>query len=190
MSDNKTKYDQPIAGHDYDGIQEFDNPLPMWWLWTFWGTIVFAVAYYAYYELGSGPSLKDELNSDMAVIEGMKKAGAPLDTEDVNAVALDKDRAMAGVKTYKEKCAACHGDNGEGKIGPNLTDNFWINGGGMPQEIAGLIQNGILEKGMPPWKDQIKAVDINSLVAYIISIRGSAPVNAKAPEGKEYSYQK
>lgn len=190
MSDDKTKYDQPIAGHDYDGIQEFDNPLPMWWLWTFWGTIIFAAIYYVHYTFGSGPTLKQELDTDIAEIETLKKSAVPTTTEDLATVIHDQEKIKAGMQLYKEKCAACHGDTGEGKIGPNLTDNFWIHGGGTPQDILTVIQNGVLEKGMPPWKDQIKPAELNTLVAYIISTRGSAPVNAKGPEGTEYSYQK
>lgn len=190
MSDNNSKYDQPIAGHDYDGIQEFDNPLPMWWLWTFLGTIIFAFIYYVHYELGGGPSLKQELDADLAVIETLKKTGPVVTAEDLAIYVQDKTKITAGGSIYIEKCASCHGKSGEGLIGPNLTDNFWINGAGTPEDILGIIQKGVLEKGMPPWKDTLKAAEIFSIVAYVVSIRGSEVINAKPPEGKEHSYKK
>lgn len=189
MSDDNSKFDQPIAGHDYDGIQEFDNPLPMWWLWTFFGTIIFAFLYYIHYELGGGPSIKQELEADLAVIEMAKKTGPPVAVEDLAIYVQDKTKIIAGAAIFKDKCASCHGKFGEGLIGPNLTDNFWINGSGSPEDVLGIIKKGVLEKGMPPWQDSLKAAEIFSVVAYIVSLRGSEPVNAKHPEGKEVSYR-
>jgi cytochrome c oxidase cbb3-type subunit 3 len=189
MSDNNSKFDQPIAGHDYDGIQEFDNPLPMWWLWTFFGTIIFAFTYYIHHEFGGAPTLNQELEADMAAIESLKKTGPVVAIEELAGFLNDKNKIAAGSIVFKEKCAACHGPFGGGLIGPNLTDNFWISGGGTPEDILSVIEKGVLEKGMPPWKDTLKTVDTFSVVAYIVSLRGSAPVNAKPPEGKEYSYK-
>jgi cytochrome c oxidase cbb3-type subunit 3 len=186
MSNNDTKYDQPIAGHDYDGIQEFDNPLPMWWLWTFLGTIIFAFIYYVHYELGGGPSSQQELNADLAVIESMKKSGPNMDSEGLAVYLNDKTKIEAGGVVFQEKCATCHGKLGEGIIGPNLTDKFWINGTGTPTDLLGIVQKGVLEKGMPPWKDTLKSEEIYSVVAYVVSLKGTSPANGKKPEGTEY----
>jgi cytochrome c oxidase cbb3-type subunit 3 len=189
MSDKNSKFDQPIAGHDYDGIQEFDNPLPMWWLWTFLGTIIFSFLYYIHYELGGGPNLKQELDADLAAIELLKKSGPAVSVEDLTIFINDKTKVAVGKVLFEEKCASCHGKFGEGLIGPNLTDNFWISGKGSAADVLGLIQEGSLEKGMPPWKDTLKKVEIFSLVGYVISLRGTEPVNAKPPEGNEQSYR-
>lgn len=186
MSKQDDKFDQPIAGHDYDGIQEFDNPLPMWWLWTFLGTIIFAFIYYIHYELKIGPTLDEELKADMAVIEQLKaKAPKTAFTDDkVRAAFSDNFQINLGAQVYTGKCAACHGDKGQGLVGPNLTDKFWIHGSS-PASIANTIYDGVLTKGMPAWKGQIKDEEVIAVVAFINSIKGITPAGAKAAEGIE-----
>lgn len=185
MSDNNNQYDQPIAGHDYDGIQEFDNPLPMWWLWTFFGTIIFAFIYYIHYEFKAGPSLDQELATDMAAIEQMKAtATAEAPKVDLAALMNDPQRAQAGAAIYVGKCASCHGDKGQGLVGPNLTDKAWIHGA-KPENLVTVITKGVLDKGMPPWDGVLKTDEIHNVIAYIYSIKGTNPAGAKPPQGDE-----
>lgn len=192
---NENEFDQPISGHDYDGIQEFDNPLPMWWLWSFFGTIIFAFLYFIHYQLGAGPNLDQELQADLAAIKataasdqaagsagGGAAAPAP---EDLNAVMNDPARIAAGKTIFAGKCASCHGNEAQGLIGPNLTDKFWIHGTGKPEEIVQTVTKGVLDKGMPPWEAQLKTTEIHSVVAFIRSIKGSNPPNPKPPQGNE-----
>ncbi|MEY4617563.1 MAG: hypothetical protein RJB66_2523 [Pseudomonadota bacterium] len=186
MSDNNNQYDQPIAGHEYDGIQEFDNPLPMWWLWTFFGTIIFAFIYYLHYEMKAGPSLEQELATDMAAIEQMKTtAESEAPKADLAAIIGDPNKIQAGAAVYAGKCASCHGDKGQGLVGPNLTDTAWIHGA-KPEEWLVVIAKGVLDKGMPPWEGILKSNEIHEVIAYIDSLKGTNPAGGKPAQGTEY----
>lgn len=173
--------------HEYDGIIEHDNPLPMWWLWTFFGTIIFAFIYYVHYELAGGPTLKAELKDAMAEIEKTKAkvaVSSPMETEDSLAGEFGKDGVVAlGAAQFATKCVSCHGQNLEGLIGPNLTDKFWINGKGTRMDIVNVIRNGVPDKGMPPWGPVLKKDELYAVAAFIISKKGSNPPGAKAPQG-------
>tara|TARA_B100000749_G_scaffold280223_1_gene275359 strand:- start:59651 stop:60229 length:579 start_codon:yes stop_codon:yes gene_type:complete len=188
MSDKDNNVDPLlIQGHDYDGIEELDNPLPQWWLVTFLGTIVFGFLYWIYYEPLSGPTLMEELNEDLARIEKIQEkneAQAPK-LETVNfATLIDDSEAMGRAKVhFVAKCATCHGQQMQGLIGPNLVDKYWIHGKGTPEAMVGVIRNGVVEKGMVPWKGVIKDSEINEIVAYIISKEGTEVPNPKAPQG-------
>lgn len=185
MSDENNQFDQPIAGHDYDGIQEFDNPLPMWWLWTFFGTIIFSFIYYIHYEFNVGPSSDQELAQEMAAIEKMQTvATESAPAVDLTAVMKDPKMAEAGAAIFAGKCASCHGDKGQGLIGPNLTDKSWIHGASA-ENLLTTIKKGVLEKGMPPWDGILKTEEIHQVIAYVYSLRGSNPPGGKAAEGTE-----
>lgn len=181
MSDNKEKF------HEYDGIIEHDNPLPMWWLWTFFLTIIFAFIYYIHYELAGGMTLQDELKVAMEAIEKTKAkatATAPLETEESLQAAFAKPGATAaGEAQYKTKCASCHGPELQGLIGPNLTDKFWINGKGTATDILKVVREGVAEKGMPPWGPVMKRDELYAVSAYILSKKGTNPAGAKEPQG-------
>lgn len=185
---NGNDTETPIAGHEYDGIQELDNPLPMWWLVTFFGTIIFAFIYWIHYQAGGGGlSSNEELKSDMAAIEASKPAPSQgSDAQvDLNALIGDATALSQGKTVFAARCAACHGPNGEGQIGPNLTDNYWIHGGGQIADVIQVVKTGVTAKGMPAWETMISGAEINSVAAYIVSLKGSNPANAKAAEGTE-----
>lgn len=186
MSNDKN-FDTPIAGHEYDGIQELDNPLPMWWLITFWGTIIFAGIYWFYFHAGGGGlSTSDELKADLAKIEAVRPApSADQDAEALNALVSDPNALASGQTVYAARCAVCHGQSGEGQIGPNLTDNYWIHGAGQMVDIVQVVKTGVTAKGMPAWENMISADEVKHVAAYIVSLKGSEPKNAKAPEGTE-----
>ncbi|MEZ4872140.1 MAG: cbb3-type cytochrome c oxidase N-terminal domain-containing protein [Bdellovibrionales bacterium] len=190
MSDKTNNDDDKllIAGHDYDGIQELDNPLPQWWLVTFLGTVVFGVLYWMYYEPLSGPTLSEELAQDMAKIEKLQSKAenkAPdVKTIDFASLANDSEAMNRAKGHYDLKCATCHGKELQGLIGPNLVDNFWIHGKGQNQALVDVIRNGVVEKGMVPWKGIIKDQEIMEIVAFIKNQVGSSPPNPKAPEGE------
>jgi len=189
MSDEtKHPINDPLTDHEYDGIQEYDNPLPTWWLWTFFLTIIFAFLYYIHYEFGGGPTLQQELAVAMKNLETAAAQHAPAvtETEEILAeAAKDPKTIELGASTFTAKCAACHGPQLGGLIGPNLTDNFWLHGKGTRMDIAGIVRKGVPEKGMPPWEAMLSKDEVYGLVSYIVSKKGSNPANPKAPQGEE-----
>jgi cytochrome c oxidase cbb3-type subunit III len=180
--------DDRTVGHAYDGIEEYDNPLPSWWVWIFWATIVFSIGYYAYYQLGPGPSVVAEYEAESKASAERAAALAPRTAAvtDEGIVALRRDAGvMAKAKeTFATRCMPCHGPAGQGVVGPNLTDEFWLHGG-RPVEIAKTIADGIPEKGMIPWKDQLPPEEIRALAAWIGTLAGTSPPNPKPPEGQK-----
>lgn len=180
---------EKVLDHNYDGIQEFDNPLPGWWLTTFYGAIAFAFLYVGYYHFGPGPTPEAQLAQDLAEFraqdENARGKEPPPSEEQLAAIFKDPARREAGKGIFLEKCSACHGPDGGGLIGPNLTDNYWIHGKGTLVDISGVVSEGVLEKGMPSWKVLLKKEDIQSVVAYVKSLRGTHPANPKPPQGEE-----
>ena len=184
MNDDKNK--EQLTDHEYDGIREYDNPLPNWWLMTFWATVMFGAIYWLHYTSGSGPTLKEELAVAMAEIE-RQHANAPK-SEYTEEQLTDKMKTVdlkAAGSLFQGKCAACHGENLQGIIGPNLTDEYWLHGKGSRKDIVGVIKAGVLEKGMPSWESLLKEDEVLSLAAYIISKQDSHPANGKAPQGEK-----
>ena len=180
---------EPVLDHEYDGIEELDNPLPGWWLGTFYITIVFAAGYFAWHNIvGGGQVHERAYRAERAVVEAKINELAMANQAAIDPVAFAKevsDKALIapGGQIYSGKCAACHGAKGEGMIGPNLADNYWIHGDGTPLEIFKVIDKGVNEKGMPPWGSLLKKAELNQVTAYVISLQGSNPPNAKPPQG-------
>lgn len=179
--------DQPIEGHEYDGIRELNNPLPRWWLATFYGTIVFSLIYWGYFELFGGPSHDERLAAAMANIEARRQEARVLYDDasiDLQALLADPGALAAGKQQYDAVCATCHGQRGEGLIGPNLTDAYWIHGDGGLEHILNSFRVGYPEKGMPPWGHVIPPELHAKLAAYVISLQGTSPPNPKEPQGE------
>ncbi len=178
--------DKLIEGHEYDGIQELDNPLPKWWLMTFYATIVFAIGYFAYYQIFDGPTSQEELNADLAEIQSNQpEVSTSTDSSeiDVQALLANSDAMKIGEEAFGQFCIACHGQKGEGTIGPNLTDKYWMHSKGDLTGILVAIRDGFPQKGMPPWGQVIPPEKHAPLAAYVISLKGTNPPNAKAPQG-------
>ena len=188
MSEMNDK-DKIIEDHDYDGIQELNNPLPGWWLATFYITIIFSVGYVLYYYALGGPNSDQELASSMERIEQIREAAVEEkeDKSEDSLIALldNKERVELGKNEFTAKCLACHGNLGQGLIGPNLTDDYWIHGDGTITAIVNQINVGVPEKGMPPWQGVIPPDMIENLALYVYSIRGSDPPGAKPPQGNK-----
>jgi cytochrome c oxidase cbb3-type subunit 3 len=184
-SQNKSEGDS-LLGHEYDGIRELDNPLPKWWLMSFYITIVFSIIYYAYYQLGSGPTHDAELALQMKEILGKQKEtelNAAL-VGDIDYVALAGDAASMSraQQHFTSKCSACHGAGGEGGIGPNLTDRNYLTEKGAFKGLLKLVREGN-ERGMPKWKGLIPDQEILEVVAYVKSLEGKN-LPGKAPQGE------
>jgi Cytochrome c, mono- and diheme variants len=183
MSDNKEKF------HEYDGIIEHDNPLPTWWLWTFFITIIFGSLYYLHYTFGGGLTLNEELALAMNQLEKEKAsvvASSPMETEDSLSAEFGKDGVLAkGEAAFTGKCAACHGQQLQGMIGPNLTDHFWLHGKATRLDLVKIIREGVPDKGMPPWGTVMSKDELYAVASFIISKKDSNPANSKAPQGEE-----
>ncbi len=191
MSDEKKgmqgRWDVPISGHEYDGIQEFDNPLPRWWRVLFYLTILHSAGYFTYYILGPGPTLVERFETDRRQAELARPAvaaGEGLPGEDAVLAAFnDPGKKDGGKAVFAGKCGSCHGPQGQGGIGPNLTDDHWIHGGKLP-EILRVVAKGVGEKGMPPWEPVLSRDELVGVVAFVKSLRGTNPPNPKAPQGE------
>lgn len=178
--------------HEYDGIRELDNSLPPWWLYGFYISIVFAVIYlFHYHVFGTGELSAAELKTEYAKAEADKNAmmkqmgatGEVVITEESVTVLTDEASINSGKETFTNMCASCHGSNGQGDIGPNLADDYWIYGGSI-KNIFKTITNGT-PNGMQAWKAQLSPKTIQELGSYIKSIKGTV-ANGKEPQGELY----
>lgn len=172
-----------MEGHIYDGIQEMDNGMPRWLSAIFYVTIIFSIIYLLNYEVFKwSPDSAEEYKIEVA--EANIKYNLS-DKVKIKIEALkDKDVLEAGLAIYQKNCAVCHGKLGEGGVGPNLTDNYWLHGGGI-ENIFNVIRAGVPEKGMIAWKAQLKDEQILQVASYIGTLKGTNPPNAKAPQGTE-----
>ncbi|MCX6155122.1 MAG: c-type cytochrome [Candidatus Kapabacteria bacterium] len=180
-----TKVKDELFHHNFDGIQEFDNPLPPWWLYLFFITIVWAVVYFFYYHIGGfGDSSITEYAKEMAAVKVIELKFDKADFVVIkDAPAIDEGKAL-----FIKNCKTCHGEFGEGLVGPNLTDKFWIHGGSF-ENIVTTIVNGVPNTAMPSWKASLKKADILKVTSFITTLQGTSPANAKAPQGDAYNPQ-
>ena len=177
-------------GHDYDGIQELDNPTPPWWKWGFAISFIFGIVYLWIYFVGkSAPNQYQELQIANAKAEEQIKAymASSANNIDENTVTVitSEPELAEGKKIFTSICAACHGIDGGGIVGPNLTDKYWLHGGAI-HDIFKTIKYGVPEKGMKSWKDDYTPKQIAELASYIVSLQGSEPANPKEPQGELY----
>ncbi|MCF6280106.1 MAG: c-type cytochrome [Flavobacteriaceae bacterium] len=176
-----------ILDHDYDGIKELDNSLPPWWVYSFYATIIFAVFYMFKYEVFDGPNQYQELEAEYAeakiAIEEYKKTAKNL--VDYNSVELltDASDLSKGKAIYEANCVACHKADGGGGIGPNLTDENWILGGGIKNVFKVVSEGGRDGKGMIAWKSSLKPVEIAQVSSYLLQFQGTTPATPKEAEG-------
>lgn len=176
-----------ILDHNYDGIKELDNSLPPWWLYSFYASIIFAAVYLVRYHIFEGPDQETEFEQEMVAanlaIEEYKKNAKGL--VDINTVTLltDASDLSAGKSIFETNCVACHMADGGGGIGPNLTDDHWILGGGIKNVFRTLVEGGRDGKGMISWKSTLKPLEMAQVASYVLSFQGTTPANPKAPEG-------
>jgi cytochrome c oxidase cbb3-type subunit 3 len=184
-----------MLDHNYDGIKELDNVLPPWWVYLFYGTIIFAGIYLVRYEiLGSDNQVqefdKEVAEAKIAVDEYNKTAPDKMDKDKVTLL-TDAASIAAGKEIFTKNCIPCHRPDAGGQIGPNLTDDMWINGGGIKNVFNTIMEGGRDGKGMVSWKATIKPSDIQKVASYVLSLQGSKPVNPKPtePEAKQWVEQ-
>jgi len=186
---NENKPDQDhLLEHSYDGIQEFDNPMPRWWVYLFWATIIFSILYFFNVPgFGIGKGRIADYDRDIAAAasaDAKRKAAQPAGASGEQLTAMTKDASVValGKQVFGQNCAACHRADAGGQIGPNLADDYWLHGGTL-EKIHKTVVDGVLEKGMPPWGKVLKPNQLDAVVAYIYTLRGTNPPNPKAPQG-------
>lgn len=191
--EDKTKVDiredekDLVLDHDYDGIKELDHPLPLWWVFIFIGTVVFSIPYYFYYVHADGPDSRTVLEEKMEKIRTLQeeheaKAGG-FDVEKYKRFVASEEASKLGKKAYQGNCAACHGQKGEGVIGPNLTDKYWLHGDGKLASVFQTIAKGVPNKGMPAWKQSLSEKELMAVTDYVMEFKGKN-LEGKAPQGE------
>lgn len=178
-----------IMEHEFDGIHELDNPTPAWFMALFYSTIVFAVCYLLIYHVFGVGQLQDaEYKTEMAVANKEKQAflAKSANNIDESSVKLSTDVTVisAGKAIFTASCAPCHGAAGQGVVGPNLTDHYWLHGGSI-SSVFKTIKYGVTAKGMPNWDKQLSPKQLSDVANYIKSIHDTNPPNAKAPQGEK-----
>lgn len=182
--------DEILTDHDYDGIHELDNRLPPWWLWGFYASIVFAVVYLIRFHVTqtaplSGEEYAIELQmAEEAVASSSSANAGPAIDENTVTYLSDAETIQTGLEVYTSRCVACHAEGGAGLAGPNLTDEYWINGGGIKNIYKVISNGGRKGTAMIPWKSQLSPEKIQAVSSYIMSIAGTNPANGKSAEGE------
>jgi cytochrome c oxidase cbb3-type subunit 3 len=184
-----SKEKELLLEEDFDGIKELNNPVPTWFNVLFYGTIGFGLVYLLIYHSWNMAPLQDSEYEQEVRIANVEKAERnaknPAEVIDENNVALSNDAAIlgSGKNVFMSYCAACHGKQGEGNIGPNLSDTYWLHGGTI-QSVFKSVKYGIPDKGMVAWDGQLTSAQIRDVSNYILSLQGTNPPNAKAPQGE------
>lgn len=176
-----------ILDHNYDGIKELDNALPPWWLYMFYATIVFGVVYLVRYHVLGADNQATEYNKAMAEarMELQKYQATSPNVFDISTVTqLTEDSDLTrGKAVFNLNCAACHANDGGGGIGPNLTDEYWILGGGFKNTFNTIYNGGRDGKGMVAWNKTLKPNDIQKVASYVLSLQGTTPAKPKKAQG-------
>lgn len=186
-NDSEQGHDQ-VMDHCYDGIEEYDNPLPGWWKAIFIVTIAFSALYGVWYHLG-GPGVSEveayEAEMAAAFAEQAKRGDKLNVTAEMLTMLAGSESTMATTgKLFDARCAECHRKDGGGKIGPNLTDAYWIHGGD-PMDIYAVVRDGVPSKGMLAWGKVLRPSEVANLAAYVMTLKGTNPKGPKKPEGKK-----
>lgn len=180
--------EEQLTDHAYDGIQEYDNPLPGWWKFLFWVSIVFAPIYYLYFHAAEGRSIHDDYNNHMAEIFELRFSEIgelEPNRETLLKYMLDEPKWLSvGEVVYKTNCVSCHGVNGEGQVGPNLTNDLWKNVRKI-EDIAKVISEGAANGAMPAWEKRLSHQNqIVLTAAYVASLRANPIPGPPEPESK------
>jgi cytochrome c oxidase cbb3-type subunit 3 len=196
MSEDK-QYSEEVV-HTYDGIDELDNQLPRWWVLLFYICMIFAPIYmgiYHIFDIGDLSAAKYEKSvaaAEAAVVARTKAEDEAIARGDMAArptgPSTDVDVLAKGQTLFLTHCVACHFMDGGGLVGPNLTDEYWLNGPTFADNLR-TIQDGVPERGMIPWKVMLKPDDIQAVASHVWTLRGKTPANPKGAEGRKYDEQ-
>ncbi|SDS66292.1 cytochrome c oxidase cbb3-type subunit 3 [Formosa sp. Hel1_31_208] len=176
-----------VLDHNYDGIKELDNDLPPWWLYGFYASIIFGAVYLARFHIFNGDNQFQELDAEIAQakldIEEYKKTAKDLVDFNTVTVLADASDLNAGKAIFETNCVVCHKSDGGGGIGPNLTDENWISGGGIKNVFKTISEGGRDGKGMIAWKQSLKPSEMAQVASYVLQFQGTTPAEPKAAEG-------
>jgi cytochrome c oxidase cbb3-type subunit 3 len=178
-----------LMDHSYDGIREYDNPLPGWWRMTFWGSIVFAAGYFVWFHVaGYGETPDQKYQAALADYRDKKGLREAADAANVSEELLQRNAGDGNVLThgaeiFASRCASCHTADGRGLIGPNLTDLFQLHGTSR-MDIFNTVRAGVPGTAMPAWGEQMAASDVVSVASFVITLRGKNVAGGKAPQGQ------
>ena len=179
--------DPDLLDHEYDGIRELDNKLPRWWVWLFYGSIIFAAIYLVNYHThwGKGKLMAAEYAEEMKAGEALKAAAMTKFEASMETLqpSKDADTIEQGHQIFARLCAPCHRADGGGLVGPNLCDDYWIHGSNFSDNVR-TIWNGVPAKGMITWKNSLKPSEVYTVASFIYTLRGTHPVNPKPPENQ------
>jgi cytochrome c oxidase cbb3-type subunit 3 len=181
-----SKPGEKILSHDYDGIKEYDNPMPGWWLFVFYASMVWALLYALFYHFGPGLLDTEAHEAEMRALR-VDAARAAITADEVTdegvlAVSASPEHVELGRALFAQRCVECHGEHGEGDIGPNLTDKYWVHGGS-PSEVHATIASGVHGEGMPNWSWTIRPDEVWLAAAFVETIRSTNVKDGKEPQG-------
>ncbi|MBP9212363.1 MAG: c-type cytochrome [Bacteroidetes bacterium] len=179
----------PYVGHVYDDITELDNRIPPWFNYLFVGTVIFAFVYMLDYHVFGVSSLPEEEYIEEVVAANLQKkimlaSGGTINENELVAV-KDEASLKEGAENFQKFCVSCHGPQAGGLVGPNLTDEFWIHGGGI-KNIYTTIKKGVPAKGMISWELVFSQKQMQNIGSYVLTLQGTNPPGGKAPEGTKY----
>ena len=178
-----------LMSHAYDGIREYDNPLPGWWRAIFWGSIVFAAGYFVWFHaLGWGQTPDEKYQAALADYQSKKTEREAADAANVNEDLIKRDASDGnvlehGAQIFATRCASCHAADGKGLIGPNLTDLYQLHGTSR-MDIFSTVRAGVPGTAMPAWGEQMAASDVVAVASYVVTLRGKNVAGGKAPQGQ------
>lgn len=181
--------EQRLLAHSYDGIREYDNPLPGWWRAIFWGSIVFAAGYFVWFQVGGyGQTPDQKYRAALAEYQTRKNLRDADDAANVSEDLLKRfasDGAMIehGAQVFATRCASCHTADGRGLIGPNLTDLYQLHGT-TRLDIYRTVRGGVAGTAMPAWGEQLSSGDVVAAASFVITLRGTNVTGGKAPQGQ------
>lgn len=179
-----------MTEHEYDGIRELDNVLPPWWVAMFYASIVFAFVYLFHYHVFETGDLQiAELNNTLAEADAEVAAYMAANKSQIDETSVtiitDASRLSNGEEIYVANCVACHGTEGEGGVGPNFADEYWIHGGSI-NDVFSIIKYGVPSKGMISWRAQLSPTQIQDVSSYLLTFQGTNPPNQKDAQGELY----
>jgi cytochrome c oxidase cbb3-type subunit III len=182
--------DDILLDHDYDGIKELDNVLPPWWVGLFYACIIFSAIYIFKYHFSDGLTQEQELEQELKIAQAevdeyKSKNKSAFDVSKLT-ILTDAASLAEGKTAYETSCVACHKADGGGSIGPNLTDEHWILGGGIKNVFNTIMEGGREGKGMVPWKTTLGPEKIQKIASYVLSMQGTNPAGGKPAEGDKW----